>query len=274
MKLLRSAILILALVQAPLLYAEGLIISDQASSLTNREEPSQSGTTVETESTAERQGTAIFLTPSLSYQQLDAESKASGFDLDAYLLQLNLDFEVVGENFAFHRLRMGHTLRDRSEVTSQAGEDVEATQAHFAYHVGAMAHLGELGDVTLWTGLGWESLQLSRDPEGKTYQRYVYLPFGLDFGVRFDQSSFLVLGGEYRLLMHGWERYHGSSIARPTQANGGGYAVWAGLDYVAGNGRVLTSRFKMSNWSISESVADEVPDSRARTLGVELGLRF
>jgi hypothetical protein len=219
-------------------------------------------------------GTAVFLTPSVSYQQLDQQSDAEGFQLDSHLFQLNVDFEVLGGNFAYHRLSLSHTFNNSSEQTSATDETAEVTSSHFGYRVGAMNRSAFPGDLAVWTGLAWQGIQVRDNPEGKSSMRYVYLPFGLDLGMRFDNSSFLVVGAEYRLLVKGWERYAGKSSVSPTQANGGGYAAWVGIDYLAGNGRAITTRLKLERWSIEESVADELPDSSSSSLSLALGMRF
>lgn len=219
-------------------------------------------------------GTAIFLTPSVSYKQLDHKSDAAGFQLDSHLFQLNVDFEVIGSNFGYHRLSLSHTFNDVSEQSSATEDTAEVTQSHFAYHVGAMNHSAFPGDLAIWTGLAWQGTHVRDNPDGKSHMRYMYLPFGLDLGMRFDNASFLVVGAEYRLLVKGWEKYAGESTARPTQADGGGYAAWIGIDYLAGNGRAITSRLKLEHWSVDESVADELPDSRSHSLSLALGLRF
>jgi len=219
-------------------------------------------------------GTAVFLTPSLSYQQLDHRSDAAEFQLDSHLFQLNVDFEVIGSNFAYHRLSLGHTFRDVSEQSSAADDTAEVTHSHFGYRVGALNHSTFAGDLAVWTGLAWQGTLVRDNPEGKSHMRYLYLPFGLDLGMRFDNSSFLVVGAEYRLLVKGWEKYAGESTVSPTQANGGGYAGWVGIDYLAGNGRAITTRLTLENWSVDESAADELPDSRSHSLSLALGMRF
>ncbi|SFC19253.1 hypothetical protein SAMN05660443_1820 [Marinospirillum celere] len=224
---------------------------------------------------ASQRGTAVFLTPSVSYKSLDHKSSAADFQLDAHLFQLNVDFEVIGENFAYHRLSLGRTFNDSSEQTSATDESARVLHSHFSYQVGAMnLSLPAGGDLAIWTGVGWQGTEVRDNPEGKSRMQYAYLPFGLDIGMRFDHSSFLIVGGEYRVLVKGWERYSGGTTASPTQADGYGYAGWVGLDYVFDNGRTLTSRVKLEHWTVDESAADDLADSRSRSLSLALGVRF
>ncbi|WP_162299729.1 hypothetical protein [Marinospirillum perlucidum] len=215
-----------------------------------------------------------FFAPSISYLQLDHESEAANFELSSDLIQLNLEMELLSGDFAYHRLSLGHTLDASSELTSASPSDAEVKASHLAYRLGGINHTAFAGDVTLWTGLGWEGFSVKDNAAGDAYVRYVYLPFGGDLGLRFDTSSFLVFGAEYRLLVRGWEKYNGGSSAYPTQAHGGGYAVWLGIDYVAGNGRVITSRIRWQDWQVDASTADEIPGSQSRSLGLAMGFRF
>ncbi|MDR9468202.1 hypothetical protein [Marinospirillum sp.] len=279
MKRLPVFVLVLSGLYAPSLLAEPIstLRSDEETTPSPEavEQPSEETSSPESyRSQQNSDGTAVFLTPSVSYKQLDQESDAAGFQLDSHLFQLNVDFEVLGGNFAYHRLSLGHTFNNTSEQTSATDQTAEVTSSHFGYHVGAMNLSAFPGDLAVWTGLAWQGIQVRDNPEGKSSMRYVYLPFGLDLGMRFDNSSFLVVGAEYRLLVKGWERYEGKSSVSPTQADGGGYAAWVGIDYLAGNGRAITTRLKLERWTIEESVADELPDSSSNSLSLALGMRF
>lgn len=220
-------------------------------------------------------GTAVFLTPSVSYKNLDHESSAADFQLDAHLFLLNFDFEVIGENFAYHRLSLGQSFNDSSKQPSAEDTKANLLYSYFSYQVGAMnLSLPGGGDLAIWTGVGWEGTQVKDNPEGNSRMSYAYLPFGLDIGMRFDESSFLVVGGEYRLLVKGWERYSGGTTTSPTQSDGYGYAGWVGLDYVFDNGRSIISRLKLERWSIDEAAADDVTDTSSTSLSFSLGMRF
>lgn len=224
---------------------------------------------------AEQTDSSLFLTPSIGYALLSQASKSTGYELDGQIMHLGVDIEIIGDSFAYHRLTLGHSLADDSTQTHNAAEqDAEVSYSHYAYRVGGMNLSSFAGDLAVWTGLGWQGYKVQDKAEDESHMRFIYLPFGADLGLHHAGNTFFVVGGEYRLLVRGSEKYRGSSIYNPTQNNGGGYSVWLGMDYLTSNRRVLMTRLTYDQWKTSASADDEVPGSKLTMLGLNLGVRF
>ena len=223
---------------------------------------------------AEQTDSSLFLTPVIGYAQLEQSSKTAGYELDGRIVHLGVDIEIIGDRFAYHRLTLGQSVADDSTQTAGAEQDAEVSYSHVAYRVGAMNLSSFAGDLAVWTGLGWQGFKLQDAADQESHMRFIYLPFGADLGLHHAGNTFFVVGGEYRLLVRGSEKYQNSSIYNPTQNNGSGYSVWLGMDYLTSNKRVLMTRLTFDRWSTDASTVDDVPGSKLTLLGLNVGVRF
>ncbi|SFX20125.1 hypothetical protein [Marinospirillum alkaliphilum] len=216
----------------------------------------------------------LFLTPSISYAQLNHQAKSHDYRLDGHLFNLGIDIEIIGDLFAYHRLSMGHSLVDNTEQVRAVDMDAEATHAWFGYRVGGVNVSSFPGDLAIWTGLGWQGTQITGENDDRSRFHYTYLPVGAELGLPLDGPLYLVVGGEYRLLIQGRERYQGAEGGKPTQSDDRGYALWAGFDYLTSNRRVLMTRLSYDRWDVSAAPDDDISGSRQYVLALNLGVRF
>lgn len=218
----------------------------------------------------------LFFTPSLVYSRLDQRARAEDYELESDVYQLQFDVELVGPGWAYHRVRLGHSFADYSELTSGQEADVDLRFGQASYAVGVLAQETWAGDWNFWTGLGWEGTRFTGPQDDKHYRRSVYLPFGASWAVHHAAHTYFTLGGEYRLLVRGWEKYASQRQYQPTQSDSSAYALWLGMDYVTANQRVLTARISYDVWdtSANQALEDPVIDSRSKRLSLSLGVRF
>lgn len=113
----------------------------------------------------------LFFTPSVLYSRLEQRARSESYELESDLYQLQFDIEVVGPGWAYHRVRLGHSFADDSELLlSHASTDVDVRFGQASYAVGLLAQETWAGDWNFWTGLGWEGTRFTGPQDDKYYR--------------------------------------------------------------------------------------------------------
>lgn len=209
--------------------------------------------------------------PSVTYALYEFKPEQAA-SYDSALAMLNVELEIEDGMGNFHRGWLSRSVYENEEKNH--GMDTTLTQG--VYRIGKYFYpKAEPTDFSMWTGLGYWEAEFGKGVS-ETKDKYVYLPFGLEYATPMDNrgawptgfsaqrnhSHFFVMGAEFNFLVHG----EGASNAWK-ENSGYGYRAWLGYDYRMSDKRILTTVLDYKAWAI-----DEV--SKTNLLGLTIGLRF
>lgn len=225
-------------------------------------------------SPASSAATQLLVTPSAQLAYFNLDSSSAGYQVDAHLLLWGVELEALTQDQTYHRLQLSSSLLDQSSVSALADDRAQVDVHRASYRLGAAQIPAGVGELNLWTGVGWQGVYMDKTSAGKGSIRHAYLPFGGEWSQSLAPATFSVIGAEYRLLMQGREHFPGSTRYRFDLSNARGWAAWIGLDHSAEAQRSLVARLMLEHWTMERSASRQLAGSRSYLLTAVLGVRF